>query len=325
MTHTVFIDGEAGTTGLQIRERLAVRTDLEVLSIDPARRKDADARAELLNAADAVVLCLPDDASREAVAMITNNRVKVVDASTAFRTAAGWTYGFPEMAPGHRQAIQAASRVSNPGCYPTGFIALVRPLVSAGLLPADFPVTVNAISGYSGGGKGLITEFEAPTPTGSDDAFRAYGLTLSHKHVPEMTRHTGLAHPPLFAPSVGRYAQGMLVEVPLQLWALPGRPAPSDLLAALAAAYEGERFVEVASADECAELQKARAGAAGYVQALDPQALNGTNRMRLFVFGASDGRQARLVAILDNLGKGASGAAVQNLNLMLGLDEGAGL
>jgi N-acetyl-gamma-glutamyl-phosphate reductase len=326
MAHTVFIDGEAGTTGLQIRDRLAARSDLEVLSIDPARRKDADARAELLNAADAVVLCLPDDASREAVSMITSNRVKVVDASTAFRVAPGWAYGFAEMSREQRAAIAGSTRVANPGCYPTGFIALVRPLVEAGLIPADFPLTVNAISGYSGGGKGLIGEFEdKAAPAGTNDAFRAYGLTLAHKHLAEMQAHAGLAHPPVFAPSVGRYAQGMLVEVPLQLWALPGRPSPADLHVALESAYAGEAFVEVASGAECAELQKVRAGAAGYVSALDPEALNGTNRMRLFVFGNADGTQARLVALLDNLGKGASGAAVQNLNLMLGLEEGAGL
>jgi N-acetyl-gamma-glutamyl-phosphate reductase len=326
MAHTIFIDGEAGTTGLQIRDRLAKRTDLEVLSIDPARRKDAEARRELLNAADAVVLCLPDDASRDAVSMISSNAVKVVDASTAFRTAPGWTYGFPEMSRDQRAAVRNATRVANPGCYPTGFIALVRPLVDAGLIPADFPVTVNAISGYSGGGKGLIAEFEgAAPPPGTNDAFRAYGLTLAHKHLAEMQAHTGLSHPPLFAPSVGRYAQGMLVEVPLQLWALPGRPSPVELHATLTAAYAGEPFVEVASGAECADLQKVRAGAAGYVQALDPEALNGTNRMRLFVFANAEGTQARLVALLDNLGKGASGAAVQNLNLMLGLDEGAGL
>jgi N-acetyl-gamma-glutamyl-phosphate reductase len=325
MTHTIFIDGEAGTTGLQIRERLERRTDLQVLSIDPARRKEADARAELLNAADAVVLCLPDDASREAVSLITSNSVKVVDASTAYRTAPGWTYGFPEMSATQREAVRGATRVSNPGCYPTGFIGLVRPLVAAGLIPADFPLTVNAISGYSGGGKGLIAEFEQAAPAGTNDAFRAYGLNMAHKHLPEMQIHAGISHPPVFAPSVGRYAQGMLVEVPLQLWAMPGKPSPADLHVALEAAYAGEAFVEVASGLECAELQKTRAGAGGYVQALDPEALNGTNKMRLFVFGNADGSQARLVALLDNLGKGASGAAVQSLNLMLGLPEGAGL
>ncbi|HEX3886134.1 MAG TPA: N-acetyl-gamma-glutamyl-phosphate reductase [Phenylobacterium sp.] len=325
MAHTVFIDGEAGTTGLQIRERLAGRADLEVLSIDPARRKDADARAELLNAADAVVLCLPDDAAREAVSLIQSNSVRVVDASTAHRVAPGWAYGFAEMDPSQRAAIAGSTRVANPGCYPTGFIGLVRPLTAAGLIPPVFPLTVNAVSGYSGGGKGLIAEFEAPAPAGTNDALRVYGLNLAHKHLPEMQRHAGLDHAPVFAPAVGRFAQGMIVEVPVQLWALPGKPTPQDLHVALEAYYMGERFVEVASGAECAELQKTRAGAGGYVQALDPEALNGTNRMKLFVFGNADGSQARLVALLDNLGKGASGAAVQNLNLMLGLEEGAGL
>jgi len=258
--------------------------------------------------------------------MITSNATRVIDASTAHRVAPDWAYGFPEMDKDQRAAIRQARRVSNPGCYPTGFIGLVRPLVAAGLIPADFPLTVNAISGYSGGGRGLIEEFEqAPAPAGTNDAFRTYGLTLAHKHLPEMQVHAGLSHPPLFAPSVGRYAQGMIVEVPLQLWALPGKPSPEDLHVELAAAYAGEGFVEVASGAECAELQKTRAGAAGYVQALDPEALNGRNSMKLFVFGNAQKTQARLVALLDNLGKGASGAAVQNLNLMLGLEEGAGL
>ena len=326
MAKTVFIDGEAGTTGLQIRERLEARADIELLTIDPELRKDSAARAKLLNAADAVVLCLPDDASRQAMALLTNPSVKVVDASTAFRTAPGWAYGFAEMTRDHRTVIARSTRVSNPGCYPTGFIGLVRPLTDAGLIPPDFPMTVNAISGYSGGGKPLIAEFEqqAPPP-GTNDAFRPYGLTLAHKHLGEMRVHAGLTHPPVFAPAVGRFAQGMIVEVPLQLWAMPGRPSPGDLHVALAAHYAGERFVEVVDGAECARLQGVRAGAARYIAELDPQALNDTNRMRLYVFGDASGTQARLVAQLDNLGKGASGAAVQNLNLMLSLDEAAGL
>jgi N-acetyl-gamma-glutamyl-phosphate reductase len=325
MAHTVFIDGEAGTTGLQIRDRLGGRQDLELLSIDPEKRKDPAARSELLNAADAVILCLPDEAAKEAVAMISSNTVRVIDASTAFRTAPGWTYGFPEMDKTQRAAVAESRRVSNPGCYPTGFIGLVRPLVSAGLVPHDFPLSVNAISGYSGGGKGLIAEFEADPPEGTRDAFRPYGLNLAHKHLPEMRAYAGLYHHPVFAPTVGRYAQGMIVDVPLQLWALPSQPSPGQLLDALQAAYEGEAFVQVATQDECEALQKARAGAGGYNAELDPEALNGTNRMKLYVFGNEAAGQARLMAVLDNLGKGASGAAVQNLNLMLGLPEATGL
>ena len=326
MTHTVFIDGEAGTTGLQIRQRLAGRSDLQVVSIDPEKRKDPAARAELLNGADVVILCLPDAAAKDAVSLISSNTVRVIDASSAHRVASGWTYGFAEMDRDQRQAIKGARLVSNPGCYPTGFIGLVRPLVEAELIPANFALTVNAISGYSGGGKGLIEEFEGASPkNGSRDAYRVYGLGLTHKHVPEMQVHGGLDNAPIFAPSVGRFAQGMLVEVPVALWALPGKVKSSDLRKALADAYFGEAFVDVASAEECRELQTARAGAASYNATLDPEALNGTNRMRLFVFGNDDQAQVRLVAQLDNLGKGASGAAVQNLNLMLGLPEGRGL
>ena len=324
MAHTVFIDGEAGTTGLQIRQRLEGRPDLELVSIDPARRKDPAARAELLNGVGVAILCLPDEAAKEAVALITNPDVRVIDPSTAHRVAPGWTYGFPEWRKAHRDEIRASRRVTNPGCYATGFIALVSPLVEAGLIAPTWPLTVNAVSGYSGGGRGLIEEFEQ-RPAPSRDVYRPYGMNIAHKHLPEMTACTGIAHPPVFAPSVGRYAQGMIVEVPLALWAMPNAPSAMDLHSALLAHYAGETFVEVASGSECAELQKARAGAGGYVEALDPEALNGTNRMKLFVFGNAAGDQARLVALLDNLGKGASGAAVQNLNLMLGLEEGAGL
>ncbi len=310
MTHTIFIDGEAGTTGLEIRERLEARTDLELILLGE-RRRDVEARREALNSADAVILCLPDDAAKEAVSMIENPGVRVIDASTAFRVDPAWTYGFAEMDAGQRAAIAASTRVSNPGCYPTGFIGLIRPLVRAGLVPSTQPVTVNAVSGYSGGGKVMIAEFEAE---GASTAFRAYGLTLKHKHVPEMTLHTGLSRNVLFAPAVGNYRQGMLVEVPLHLSALPETPSVERLHGALLEAYDSQRFVEVADLDET----EAMGG-------IEPEALNGTNRMRLHVFGDRGGEQARLVAMLDNLGKGASGAAVQNLNIMLGLDEATGL
>ncbi len=315
MSARVFIDGDAGTTGLQIRARLAERRDVEILRLPDGQRKDPAHRARLLNAADLVILCLPDEAAREAVSLIESASVKVIDASTAHRTQPGWVYGFPEMAPGQAPRIAGAARVSNPGCYPTAAIALIRPLVEAGLLPADAPVTVNAVSGYSGGGRKRIQSFEDPgAAEPATSTYRAYGLGLEHKHVEEMRQLSGLTHPPLFAPSIARFHQGMMVQVPLQLWALPGSPKPRELHAALAERYGGRGFVSVAPpADDPNSLE------------LDPEALNGTNDMRLQVFGNERREQALLVAILDNLGKGASGAAVQNMNLMLDLAPEAGL
>jgi N-acetyl-gamma-glutamyl-phosphate reductase len=315
MAATVFIDGEAGTTGLQIRERLGARSDVRLLSLPEERRKDIVARKHALNSADAVVLCLPDEAAIEAVGMIENPAVKVIDASTAFRVDPAWVYGFPELRKGQREAIRNATRISNPGCYPTGFLALAAPLVAAGLIPKDWPLTCNAVSGYSGGGKSMIAEFEDPLSASFTEApYRIYAMPLLHKHVPEMQTHAELTHRPLFAPAVGRYYKGMIVEVPLQLEALPGRPRLSKIHETLCDHFAGERFVEVANLAE-----------AGAIKTLEPQGLNGTNRLKLFVFGAPESGQARLVALLDNLGKGASGAAVQNLNLALGLEEGAGL
>ena len=311
----VFIDGETGTTGLQIRERLEARTDIKLLSIEPDLRKDIDARRSCLNSADAVILCLPDQAARDAVALIENPDVRVIDASTAHRVDSTWDYGFPELAPGQREAIRRSRRVSNPGCYPTGFLALIRPLVDLGLVPVDWPLSVNAVSGYSGGGKSMIADFEDQTSNGyTRTAFRPYALSLSHKHVPEMRKYAGLTHRPLFAPAVGRFRQGMIVEAPLHLTALPDRPSVFDIHHALEMAYRDEPFVEVVGLDIVESTT-----------VLDPETLNGTNRLVLWVFHDAAGEQVRLVAVLDNLGKGASGAAVQNLNLMLGLGEAVGL
>jgi N-acetyl-gamma-glutamyl-phosphate reductase len=311
MTSKVFIDGAAGTTGLEIRDRLGGRRDIELIAIPEARRKEASARAEALNAADAVILCLPDDAAREAVALIDHPGVKVIDASTAHRTAADWVFGFAELEPDQRERLSHAARISNPGCYPTGFLALVRPLVRAGILPADTPMSVNAVSGYSGGGKSMITAFEDPAAAdATDTAFRAYALGLGHKHVPEMQERAGLAHPPIFFPSVARTYRGMLVEVPLHLHLLPGRVTGQSIRDALTDAYAGSPVVRVAADNP---------------PLLSIEGNAGTDRLDIYVYTNEASGQARLVASLDNLGKGAAGAAVQNLNIALGLDETEGL
>src|ERR1700722_11403694 len=311
MTARNFIDGAVGTTGLEIRERLAKRPDLELVALPDSERKNDVSRARALNEADIVILCLPDDAARQAVKLIENPNVRVIDASTAHRVAEGWAYGFPELEPDFYDRIAASKRVANGGCWATGFLALARPLVRAGLLPADYPVTVHGVSGYSGGGKSMIEEFEKKdSAVYVETVQRGYALGLAHKHIPEMTRHAGLSHAPLFAPSVARFYRGMLVELPLALWALPGKPKAGDIHAALAKAYAGRPLMEVASLEEASALKT-----------LDAELMAGSNRMKLFVFSNEKEGQARLVAALDNLGKGAGGAAVQNLNIMLGLPE----
>ena len=315
MTATIFIDGEAGTTGLQIRDRLLSRSDVTLLQLDDAVRKDTLARKDALNSCDVAVLCLPDDAAREALALIENNDVKVIDASTAHRTADGWIYGFPELNAGQSARIADAGWVSNPGCYPTGAVALLHPLIASGLIPADFPISINAVSGYSGGGRQNIAAYEdLNAPNSIDTPIRSYGLALQHKHVPEMTKYTGLEHDPLFFPQEGRYSQGMLVQVPLNLWMLDRKVLPADLQECLSSWYSDRNFVSVASSEDVEQMAH-----------LGPEGLNGTNRMALHVFGNKDRQQAVLVALLDNLGKGASGQAVQCLNIMLGLDETSGL
>lgn len=315
MSARIFIDGEVGTTGLQIRTRLENRNDIEIVSLSEQNRKDAGARRDMLNSVDLAILCLPDEASREAVAMIENPDVKVIDASTAHRVADDWIFGFAEMDGDQTARIAAAKRVSNPGCYALASIGILNPLVSAGLVPADLGVTINAISGYTGGGKQLIASFEdAASENHTDAPFFVYGLGLQHKHIPEITKYSGLSHAPVFVPSVGRFAQGMIVQVPLQLWSLPSKPTPQDVHGVLSKHYAGRRFVTVADLADTAEMAR-----------LHPEDANGTNELRLFVFANDDADQAVVMAQLDNLGKGASGSCVQNLNIMLGFDEATGL
>ncbi|MFN3302413.1 MAG: N-acetyl-gamma-glutamyl-phosphate reductase [Roseateles sp.] len=314
MTYRVFVDGQEGTTGLRIHEYLAARSDIEVLKIDADKRKDPDERARLLNAADVAFLCLPDAASREAAFMVNNPNTCLIDASTAHRTAPGWVFGLPELARGQRGAIQASKRIANPGCHASAFILAVRPLVDAGLLPRDAAVSATSITGYSGGGKSMIAEYQQQPLPAALQAPRPYALGLKHKHLPEMMAHTGLSQPPVFMPVVSSFYKGLAVSVPLHMAQLKPGTTPEQLHAALATHYAGERFIRVMPLRDAATLEN------GF---FDVQACNDTNRVDIFVF-ASD-TQALVIARLDNLGKGASGAAVQAMNVHLGVEESLGL
>lgn len=301
----VFIDGDQGTTGLQIHERLNGRSDLQLLTLPEADRKNPQRRADAINSSDIAILCLPDEPARQAAASVVNPKVRIIDASSAHRTDAGWVYGFPEMSAGQAERIAHALRVSNPGCYPTGAIALLRPLVQAGLVPADYPAVINAVSGYSGGGRASVEAYEgADGPRGP--AFQVYGLGLAHKHTPEIERHAGLTQRPVFVPSYGAFRQGIVLTIPLHLRLLPAGADAEKMHECLQQHYAGAAHVQVVPRDEAATHTN-----------LNPEALNGTNDLRLGVYGNAQHGQVLLTAVFDNLGKGASGAAVQNLDLML--------
>lgn len=315
MAKKIFVDGQEGTTGLQIHERLQIREDIEVIQIDPEKRKDLGERKKLINEADIVYLCLPDEVARESVTLLENSNTRIIDASTAHRTNSEWAYGFPELSADHREKIRNSSRVSVPGCYATGFNALIYPLLKEGLLQKEYPVTCHAVSGYSGGGKIRIAEYAAADP--ADESMRSprfYALTLKHKHIPEMQKISGLAHPPLFTPIIGPYYKGMTVSIPLYSSMLPGKSSAADICEYLSSYYKDQRFIKVFPYGSEGGIVNGFLNATG---------CNNTNTLEIYVTGNEE--HILLVSRLDNLGKGASGAAVQCMNIMLGLDEGLGL